>query len=81
MLFRSILTGLESKCGYPMLAQTVVGDGVLGQVTTTTNKLVIGISTKQNQVTGNFNQQGNIVTTNKIGTQNSTITVQGWREN
>ena len=78
---KAILTGLDSKCGYPILAQTEVGAGVLGQVTTTTNKLVIGVSTKQTKVTGDFNQQGNIITTNKIGTKNSTVTVKGWREN
>ena len=78
---KAILTGLDSKCGYPLLAQTVIGDGVLSQVSTTTNKLVIGISTKATKTTAGFQQIGNVITGAKTGTQNSTVTVQGWREN
>jgi len=78
---KAILTGLDSKCGYPLLAQTVIGDGVLSQVSTTANKLVIGISTKATKTTAGFQQTGNIITGAKTGTQNSTVTVQGWREN
>ena len=78
---RAILTGLDSKCGFPLLAQTVIGDGVLGQVTTSTNKIVIGISTKATKTTAGFTQQGNVITGDKTGSGNSIISIKGWREN
>lgn len=78
---KAILTGLDSKCGYPLLAQTVIGDGVLGQVTTSTNKIVIGISTKSTKTTAGFNQKDNIITGDKTGSASSIVTVKGWREN